>query len=334
MTNILWVGAEDLEYVQMGGAAISTSSTTFRSGFGSRCSLPANGFNTFWESIKEYSESDFWFSARCVAATSGNATNTVLIGFLDDSLNVRVRVVGLGSNSWKVQKVDASGTATDIGNHFFWPISTTSNVLDKIDIHIVDDVTGSMDIYVNGMYVFAFLGDLTTDGVSTLAHHRLGGPAGGVNCFWSETFICDGDTRSLSLAGFDPVANGNANTFDTGSPSVSNINEVTLDDTTLNGSSVAGQIDQYTNGAVPSGTLDVIGVVISARAQKGESGPSKLALGVRTSGSDYWGSDQALDVAWENIQEVFATNPDTGAVWRRNEIGAAVGFNVGSKSAA
>ncbi len=332
--NIKWVGAEDLEYVQMGGASVVTTSGAFRSAFGSRCALQANGSNAFWESIAEYTENEFWFAARCVASASGNNPGSKIITFLSDDLLERIRVVGLGSSTWKVQKVDAASVATDIGNVFFWPLSSTLGVYDKVDVHIIYDVPGSMDIYVNGVHVFAFIGDLATDGTTALARHRLGG-GGGVPVSWSETFIADGDTRSLSLAGFSPVANGNANTFDTGSPSVSNINEISLDDTTLNGSSVAGQIEQYTNGAVPSGTLDVIAVIVSARAQRGSSGPSKIALGVRTNGSDYWGSDQAQDLTWGNTQEIFSTNPDTGSParpWLKSEIGAAVGFNIGMKS--
>jgi hypothetical protein len=339
MSGPVWVGAEDLEYTQLGGGVVSTDSTKYRASMGSRCALSVTssfGGNSYWQSILPYSLSSFWFSARlCSSVSTGSSANGDLLAFLDADLNPRLRIVGLGSSMWKMEKVDGAGNATKIGNSFFYPISNQAHILDKLDVHIVDDVTGSIDVYVNGIYVFAFIGDTTTDGVSALCFHRLG-PSGisGNVIFWSESWVDTDDTRSKTLVGFDPVANGHANTFDTGSPAVGNINEVTLNDATLNGSSVAAQIDQYTNGAVPSGTLDVIAFVVSARVQKGPSGPSKLALGVRTNGTDYWGSDQAQDIAWGNTQEIFTDNPDTGIPWLKSEIGAAVGFNIGSKSAA
>jgi hypothetical protein len=329
----IWVGAEDHEYVQMGGAAVSTTVGTFRTS-NSRCSL-ACGDGEFYEAIKPYAESEFWFSACAFGAlSSGGVDGAKMLVFLDDGLVERIRVVSNESSTFRVERVNAAGVATKIGNTFFWPVSTGSGILDKLDVHIVYDTVGSIDIYVNGIYVFAFAGDATSDGQTILARHRVGNMGRFNTVYWSETWIDQDDTRSRSLIGFDMVANGHANTFDIGSPSVSNINEIVLDDGTLNGASTAGLIDQYTNGAVPSGTKDVIALVVSARPQRGASGPTKLALGVRTNGTDYWGSDQLLDLAWDNVQEIFGTNPDTGIPWLKSEIGAAVGFNVGTKSAA
>lgn len=329
----IWVGSEDIEYVSMGGAPVSTTSGEFRTPLGSRCALRGTS-GGFWQSILPYSESDFWFSARVCTESGGNQNNIAaakILTFNDTSLVERIRIVGLGSFMWAVQKVTASGTATTIGNSFYWPLSSANGICDKIDVHIHDAVSGAIDIWINLSNVFNFTGDTTTDSVTTLCYHRLGGNGLNHAC-WSETWVDDADTRSQALASFSPVANGNANTFDTGTPSASNINETTLDVTTLNGSSTAAQIDQYTNGAVPSGTLDIKGLIVSAYAQKGASGPSKMDLGVRTGGSNYWGSDKALTTAWSNYQEIFSTNPGTSAAWLKSDIGNASGFNIGVKS--
>lgn len=336
MGSPIWVGCEDLEYASIGGASISTNTNFFRSSVGSRCALISEITGEMWQNIKPYSTAAFWFSARVMQDVfSDHSTDAVLLDFLDDANVSRIRIVGTGTTYiWRVEKVDSALNATRIGNLFFMPISIENGRPDKIDVHIVYDETGSIDIYQNGIHVFAYLGDNTTDGATALSFHRLWGAKVLAKTYWSETWLDEDDTRSRTIVGFDPVANGNANTFDTGSPSVSNINEVTLNDATLNGSSSAGQIDQYTNGAVPSGTLDVIALVISARTQRGPSGPSKIALGVRTNGANFWGSDQVLDVAWGNTQEIFTDNPDTGIPWLKSQIGAAVGFNIGSKSAA
>jgi hypothetical protein len=327
-----WVGADDAEYVSIGGASIGTTSGTFRAGYAD-CALQGQSLGICQESFKEYTETAFWFSGRICNSTFSNTSGAaVFMQFLDSNLLPRLQIRGTATDyTYKVQTVDEDGVAVDIGNLIFMPVSGANGRGDKIDIYINYDVAGSIDIYVNLVHVFAFVGDCTTNGVTALARHRLGGQGGG-STWWSETWIDDEDTRSQSLPSWRPVANGNANTFP--GSAASNVNEISLNVTTLNQSDTPGQIDQYTSGAVPTGILDVKDVIISAYAQRGTTGPSKLALGVRTNSSDFWGSDQALDIAWQNIQEVFPQNPDTVAEWLRTEIGTAAGYNFGAKSAA
>jgi hypothetical protein len=327
-----WVGADDAEYVGMGGAGISTSTGKFRASYAD-CALEAQDIGICHESFLEYAETAFWFSGRVCTGyiTGGNVGGTVLHQFVDGSLFPRLQIVGLGSYMWKVQTIDDVGATVNIGNTFFYPISSGNGRGDKIDIYVNYDVAGSIDIYINLVHVFVFVGDCTTNGVTELARHRLGGQGVGF-CYWSETWIDDEDTRAQSLPSWRPVANGNANTFP--GSAAANVNEISLDVVTLNQSDTPGQIDQYTSGAVPTGILDVKDVIVSAYAQRGTTGPSKLALGVRTNGSNFWGSDQTLGIAWQNIQQVFPQNPDTVAEWLRTEIGSTAGYNFGAKSAA
>lgn len=335
-----WVGADDAEYVSIGGGSIVTTSGTFRASYAD-CAMQATTIGNGHQSFKPYAETDFWFSARiCTEFYQGNTAGAVLFEFLSADLLPRIGIVpdtSGGSTNWKVVTVDHLGTAVQIGNAFYWSITRANGKGDKVDIHVNYDVAGSIDIYINFVHVFAFVGDCTTDGETQLAYHRLGGNLLG-NVYWSETWIDDEDTRAQSLPSWRPVANGNANTFGAlstgGASAAANINEIALNVGTLNASDSAGQIDQYTNGAVPTATLDVKDVIISAYAQKGTSGPTKLALGVRTGGTDYWGSDQPLAIVWQNIQEVFSQNPNTSAEWIKTQIGNASGFNVGAKSAA
>lgn len=332
-----WVGADDAEYVALGAASVVTTSGSFRSAYAD-CAMKTHDLSNCMESFAAYAETDFWFSGRhCTELSAGNTSGACLIQFLDANIIPRLQVVfdsGTQTN-WKVQTLNHLGATVDIGNKFFYPVAPASGKGDKIDIHVNYDVAGSIDIYINLVHVFAFVGDCTTESVTQLAHHRLGG-TNVSNTFWSETWIDDEDTRSQSLPSWRPVANGNANTFGSlstgGASAASNINEIILNVGTLNASDTAGQIDQYTNGSVPTDTLDVKDVVISAYAQRGTSGPAKLALGVRTSGSNYWGSDKTLDIAWSNIQEVFSQNPNTSAEWLKSQIGSASGFNIGAKS--
>jgi hypothetical protein len=341
MVTVYLVGGEDIEWGVTDGATVDSTAGYFRSNY-ARCGMkvisdgssapflvPSTAFS---RNYNAFNQTEFWFSAR-VRHDSGFRLSTnpvfrLVSPDLQPRVQMRLRSAGVG---YEVQKIDHTGALTTIGNKIWFEFSHTT--IDKIDVHCNYDVAGSLDIYINGLLVFNFLGDLTSDSTTQIGYIDLmtaGYP--GTGATWSEMIICDTDTRSVSVQTFAPVANGNTHNFDTGSPAAANVNEIVLDDSTLDGSTTAGQIDQYTNGAAATGTLGVWAFVISARAAKGLSGPSKIALGVRTNGTDYWGSDIPLAVSFANIQEKFYTNPDTSDYWKKSEIGAALGFNIGSKS--
>lgn len=341
MPTVYLAGGEDIEFGELDGGTISTTSGEFRSSY-SRCALkvrdtsltgPINEPNScLWRNFNAFNQTEFWFTGRVKHSNNFRNGMNPIFRLTDGSGVPRLQMRNYDYGIYHVETINGSGTKVQIGNSALFDFS--DNIIDKIDVHCRYDTVGFLDIYVNGILVYNFAGDNTTNGVTELAFVDLMNACWTGYATWSEIIVADIDTRSLSLKVFPPVANGHANTFDTGSPAAANINETTLDDSTLNGSTTAGQIDQYTNGAVPSGTLDVIDLIISARAQRGNAGITKIALGARTNGTDYWGSDQLLVAAWGNIQEHFYNNPDTSVPWLKTEIGAAVGFNVGSKSAA
>ncbi len=130
----------------------------------------------------------------------------------------------------------------------------------------------------------------------------------------------------MSLQSLAPVANGNTHNFDTGTPAAANVNEITLSDGTVDGSTTAAQIDQYTIPALATGSFSILAVGVSARMQKGTSGPTKMDLGVRST-SDYWSADQVLTVTWAAYQNWWTTDPNTASSpW------AALPSNIGLQS--
>lgn len=325
MTTIYFAGGEDIDFSQTGGSTVITTASHFRSAF-SRCALrvPSSVLDTFyWQNYTPFSTSSFWLSAQVFGG--GITTNTALnlLKLLDSSNIVRFRIAGTGANStFAIFKVNAAGTSTQLGSNFTLTFSTT--ILDKLDINIVDSASGSVAIYLNGISIFTFSGDTTTDGVSTIANIRL--QQYGSNTDWSEIIISDADTRTMSLQTLAPVANGNTHNFDTGSPAAANVNEVTLNDATLDGSTTAGQIDQYTIPAIASGTYTIMAIGVSARMRKGTSGPSKADLNVRSGGSDFFSSDQVLTTAFADYINWWTTDPNTSATW------TAYPSNIGIKS--
>lgn len=330
--TILFAGGEDTELYSVLGGAVVTTAGKFRSN--ARCALKVAGNSAaYWQNRPElaFSSGNFWSMAmHIIDSTGGTSTsnNQRLIAWLDSSFVERLGIYGTGNTSqYKVVKTNAAGTTTQIGSAFTMAVGGS---LDKIDVHAVISATGSVDVYLNGVVVFTSgTVDTTTDGVTSLANVRLANAQSlAVNgtSDWSEIVVDTTDTRSYYLQTLAPVANGNTHNFDTGTPAAANVNETTLNDATLDGSTTAGQIDQYTIPSLMAGTVAIIAIGVSARMQKGTSGPSKMDLGVRSGGSDFWSADVVLAAAWASAQNWWTTDPNTSAAW------AALPSNIGLKS--
>ena len=333
MTTIYWAGGEDCDCYQLGGGAVTTSSFYYRSTY-ARCALQVTNANdSAWENWLPFTFSTGWFSARYNTSQVFNrgGNSAILLNFRDASNIERIRINCTSSNNTlQVYKVNAAGSATQLGSNFTMIASSISGSPDKLDIYLDYQASGTLTIYWNAIQVFTYSGDVTTDGNTSLSYFRCGGQNGGSNPSgaWSEIILADTDTRSWNLQTLAPVANGNTHNFDTGSPAAANVNETTLNDATLDGSTSAGQIDQYTIPSIAAGTYTITAVGVSARCQKGASGPTKMDLGVRSGGSDYWSSDQALTTTWAGYQNWWVTDPNTAATW------AALPSNIGLKSVA
>lgn len=240
--------------------------------------------------------------------------------------------------NWRFATVNAAGTFTNIGAVFNAFFSASPSTPDSFDVQISNYATsngGSVNIWINGTLAFSVSGvTLATDSNTTINNWRLCGCHPGANgpipFTYSEVIVSDTDTRNLSLATLTPAADGNTVNWDTGD--VSNVNETTLNDITLNASGTAGQVQQYTIGSLPSGSFGVIGLGINARAQQGSAGgPTKLDFGYRTGSTDYWDTDISLPVALGRVSTVLYTNANTGAAFTTGDLNT-VGFNVGLKS--
>ncbi len=324
MPTIYLGGGEDSEFFQVGGGTVTTNTFFFRSLY-ARCALLCIG-TTYWQNWESFNLSTFWNSVRA-GMSSWGVNNINAIAYADSSNIERLRIRGVSQNVFKVEKVDASGTATQLGSNFTMICSNTSGAPDKVDVFVNYNVSGTFTVYFNTFQVFTFSGDVTTNSVTALAYGRFGPWTSGTNGSASEIIFADSDTRAWSLQTLAPVANGNTHNWDTGSPAAANVNEITLNDTTIDGSTTAAQIDQYTIPALVSGSIGILAVGVSTRALAGASGPSKLDLNVRVGGSDYFSSDQVLTTVWGNYQNWWSTDPNTaGLAW------AALPTNIGLKS--
>lgn len=337
---IYFAGGEDIDFQVTGTFPPTASAGRFRPSF-ARGAMGGTG-NTVTDFIENFipfatGGSAFWAAARCCNSfPAGNVSGAIIMAFGDSShiVRLRLRLTSAGvTSTFVVEKLTSGAVATSLfTGSFVWDTAATGNEATQFAFHITYAVAGSIELFYKGISLGSFSGDVTTDGVTSLAFVRLGNNGGGNESFWSECMVLDVDPRTFSLQTFAPVANGNTHNFDTGTPAAANVNEFVLNVTTLDGSTTAAQIDEYTTGAVATGTFDVIAYGVSALMTKGTSGPSKADLAVRTGAADWFSADQVLTTFYADYQNWWLTNPSTSAAWQTTQIGAAAGFNIGVKS--
>lgn len=330
-----FIGGEDHDFQKIGVATVDIATTAARRTSNARCSLrvgPGIAATDGWFAVFSTPLTSFWWTGRVYfsAITAFPATAYDLVAFYDGitrRLNLGVDTVA-NTPHLVLYKQTASGTRT--------ALATSSNQLViatqyKIDIQVIAyGASCTVNVYLDNVLWLTFSGNPITDSATSLSGFAVGGVANSSSSYWSEIIVSSNETRMLSLVTLPALANGNTFNWTTGT--TTDLSEVTLTDATLASSATAGQIAQSTiTSTGVTGNPIIQAVAISARAQKGTTGPSKADLGVRTAATDYWSADIALPVTLDRINNIWETNPNTSAPWLYTDLTNA-GFNIGMKS--
>lgn len=331
--TLLFAGGEDVDFTSTGGSAtVATSAGTFRSGYG-RCTVGwagntsdppvPYGLTPLWPS----GQSAFWFHAQFYAPTITFNASCIFLTFCDSSNVQRLAIRPTGTTGQlKFSKRNAAGTWTDLVT-FSTLVSATT--LTQLDIQINYAVAGSINVYFANVLVATYSGDITTDGVTALQYARLGNVISSVAMPWSEVIINTNDTRAMSLV---TLTSSTAGTTQSWSGTASNVNQTTINDANFIYSASANQIQEYKPGSLPTGSFNVIGVVMSARALKGASGPANMQFVTRISTTEYTSSSQALTASFANYANyIQETNPSNSSAWVTTDL-ASSNFQYGLKS--
>ncbi|MFM7009474.1 MAG: hypothetical protein ACKO0Z_09125, partial [Betaproteobacteria bacterium] len=250
--TILAIGGEDHDFGNVGGMTVDTATTAARNTTRARCSLrvePSPVTNGIQIPFKQTS-SNFWCGAQwyCVSLPGlASLNNCEYITFLDGATKrLFLSVVnGATLNSaayYQLVKRNAAGTNTVLQVSGTLPAGLT---FQKIDVYVNYAVSGQVKVYVNGVEIINYSGDVTTDSATSLSQVKLGGigTAASTYNYWSELIVNTNDTRSLNLVTLPPAANGN--TFQW-SNSYASVDETTINDTDLCATANANDVMQAT----------------------------------------------------------------------------------------
>jgi len=298
--SILFVGGEDSDFVNLNGAAAVTTAGTFSSGY-ARESMEVYGSGgcasnsppaSYFMTPNFTANSIIWIHANYY---SGNGLGCSYGG---DILRVyspdgypRIVVTQPGTNlgQFSIYTRNQAGTQTLL-------VSMTSPCfsgirLTALDLYINYASSGEVTLYCNNAQVADYSGNILTDSATQLNKVQFAGEISQTISYWSEVIVSTSNTTAMRLATLAPSANGNTDTWDTGG--VSNINETTLNTTTVNASGTAGEVQEYTVGSLPSGNFSILGVWVNAQALVDTTGPQHIQGMVRTGSTDFTSSNLA-----------------------------------------
>jgi hypothetical protein len=321
--TILFCGGEMDDFAVAGSVTFQTITTSYYRPTYSRGTISVSlnsGANTLTVSyIDAVFAAQTSFSMTGRVYINGNITaSSLLLGLLDGAnQRLRLKLVGTSPTTIILEKFDGT-TATTLGTS---TLTVASSGQYKLDLIVNYTGSGRVRLYVDQVLYIDYSGDPRAGGSTSLSGLRLGNQGGGNKAEWSEVIVATQDTRTLSLATLAPNAAGSANAW-TGA--YTDIDEVTASETDVMTSATANQIANVNTTNMPTGTSGngVTAVKIAASAARGTTGPTKLALGVRTNSTDSFPTAVTLDTGFATVETYYQQNPVTAATWTTAEIDA------------
>lgn len=327
---IYFMGGEDIDFSPLGTVSVQTGAGNFRSDF-ARCALGVAGgapLANGWRGAFSAPANAFWFGLRAVVSSASLAADPGQpLVVLSTSGSKRLGLSVSSGMTLVLGTWDSTGAYTKLIASAAGAVPST---LFKLDAQVLYATTGQVRVFVNQVEVITYAGDITRSGATNLDSIQLACPStdASVTSF-SEIFVTDRDSRTLMLKTHAPVNDAGGNQW-TGN--YQQVADVTADETTVISTNATDQVSSFPVTQLPTGSnLAIRGFKIAGYAARGETGPSKLDLGVVTNNTTSFGPDAAIDTGWTRIGQVFENNPVTNAQWTSAEINA-LSISVKSKT--
>lgn len=324
--TVLFVGSEMSAFTPSDSTVKERTSTpiVYDSSF-SRCSIECVGSTTYAEGLPSASATDIWIHFSLASGDAVGSTSSTRFRWYDSSNNERIRLAyaeddkTVTINYWNGSAFVSAGTFSlemlDTGQTF--------------DLHVVcNSGSGSITVYVAG--TARLEASVSTTSITNLRKFRfVGATVASLDCqtWFSQVIVADEPTIGWRLV--TRYASGAGATTDwTGA--YTEIDETIYSDADFINSSVADQVELFTNSGPSLTGYSVRAVGVSSRIRRGASGPQNCRMALRVAGTTYFsGSDIALGLAYAPVQTIWETDPATTADWLASTIGS-IQFGVKS----
>lgn len=287
---------------------------------------------------------------RCWAATLPSTYSSFSGGFaynpasFPSGAGIQIFAV-LGTNGSVYQdsivlNSDGSLSACRGGDTTYVVLNTTSGGLISLsswyDIGyeiVINDTTGTFNLFVNNNRVLNLTSQDTLNSGSTIDTIRIGGrgtstTGSGSAWLYDDVFVCDNATyigarRAKTLRASGDVAQGF--TRSSGSTNYTLINEATADGDTSYVQGGLSALDRYDfdNLGLNPSSIDMVNAI--AFVESTDVYARRLALNVKSGATSSDGTDFALGTSYAKLTRLMTTDPNTGSAWTASAIDALQG---------
>jgi hypothetical protein len=325
--NILWAGGEDIDFLTLNGANITTANA--RAGWSRVMIQMPNSANIVARSLpfSGGAVTSAWLSFRLFY--NYPSANLLFAGF---GLSGTSNWLGVGGNGTQLQLCTYNGgTRTLLSSEI--GATLISPAMNRIDMQVTNyGASATVNVYLNSNLVISFTGDVRGTGMTNFdSVFIVNGPNYQPNYF-SEFIVADSDTRALlglqtlALTGAGTTAAWTNNTY-------TNINGTIFSDTNPTYVNTAAADQEYTVGPVTPQVCSVVAVVQNARmAASAGSTPTHVKMGYGSAGAGYFGSgaQKTPGVGFAPYQQIDQTNPITGVAFTRADLTAPLQLDLQS----
>jgi hypothetical protein len=193
----------------------------------------------------------------------------------------------------------------------------TDSTVYQVILHVeAFGAAGTATLYVDGVLVATYTGDLTVGGITDVDQVLRWSEGTGFGFlavyYLSEIIVADEDPTTWGVATLAPNGAGFNNDWNN---SYAAIDEVLIADGDMVQSGSAGEASSYALSTIPSGDLSVIAVCATVRAQRGATGITGILLGVRIGLAVDLDPAVTLTTTFSTIARIMHTNPTTSDPW-------------------
>lgn len=192
----------------------------------------------------------------------------------------------------------------------------------EFDVYFDIADTGTFKLFVNRMEVMSYSGDTFLTAATTVDSADFQALVSGINNMFSQIILAS--EKTVGMKCFSATLEGAGASSDMTGAYTTVDEEGYFDDTDKVTSGTAGQVTSFTFENMPgSAQLVPRAVQVNARCQKsGGAAPEQIALGLRASGTNYYGADKALTTSFAGYNEIWNVDPSDSSAWTNTKVNA------------
>lgn len=304
------LGGEMGGWIPSDGNATERTTGVWDTAF-SRCALGPRGSLSYHESASFSALHELWVHFALTDGAGSGGSTTIQAMVLCNAAGTELFRVRWNSTASQLSMEYWNGSAyATAGSAFSIDVGAG---LQHLDLYVNgNSATGSCTLYVSGTQR-ATAASVDLSQVASITKLRQYGMGSVSDTAVSQVVVSTTSTIGGRLFTV-PVTGAGATSSWTGA--YTSIDEIAYSDADFINSDTANQVSTFSVTAPTLTGYQVVAVAVTARAKRGSaSGPQNIQLALRSAGTDYFSSTQALGLGYGAHVNTWETDPATAAAW-------------------